>query len=46
MAEHIQTPDSLDIDPQETRSWLLRGLCATPAPKARDGKKRPFVDTW
>nr|WP_256873468.1 carboxyl transferase domain-containing protein [Pseudomonas taiwanensis] len=34
------------IDPQETRSWLLRGLNATPRPAPRAGKKRPFVDTW
>ncbi len=33
------------IDPQETRSWLLRGLNATPAPAPRTGKKRA-VDTW
>jgi len=34
------------IDPQETRAWLLRGLNATPRPTPRQGKKRPFVDTW
>jgi acetyl-CoA carboxylase carboxyltransferase component len=34
------------IDPQETRSWLLRGLNATPAPAPREGSKRSFVDTW
>ncbi|AOE83329.1 acetyl-CoA carboxylase family protein [Pseudomonas sp. TCU-HL1] len=34
------------IDPQETRAWLLRGLNAAPRPAAREGKKRPFVDTW
>jgi len=34
------------IDPAETRAWLLRGLNATPTPKAREGKKRAFVDTW
>ncbi|TWC36262.1 biotin-dependent enzyme [Pseudomonas sp. SJZ079] len=34
------------IDPQETRSWLLRGLSATPAPAVREGRKRSFVDTW
>ncbi|MBF7730163.1 carboxyl transferase domain-containing protein [Pseudomonas sp. N040] len=33
------------IDPQETRSWLLRGLAATPPPAPRTGKKRA-VDTW
>ncbi|BAN46419.1 carboxyl transferase domain-containing protein [Metapseudomonas resinovorans] len=34
------------IDPAETRAWLLRGLNAAAKPAARDGKKRPFVDTW
>lgn len=34
------------IDPAETRSWLLRGLNATPPAAPRQGKKRPFVDTW
>ena len=34
------------IDPQDSRSWLLRGLNATPRPAPRTGKKRPFVDTW
>jgi acetyl/propionyl-CoA carboxylase alpha subunit/acetyl-CoA carboxylase carboxyltransferase component len=34
------------IDPQETRTWLLRGLNAAPRPAPRSGKKRPFVDTW
>jgi acetyl-CoA carboxylase carboxyltransferase component len=34
------------IDPQETRSWLLRGLAATPPVAPRQGKKRPFVDSW
>ena len=33
------------IDPQETRSWLLRGLNATPAPALRTGRKRA-VDAW
>ncbi len=34
------------IDPLETRAWLLRGLNAAPRPVKREGKKRPFVDTW
>ncbi|WP_137823511.1 carboxyl transferase domain-containing protein [Pseudomonas sp. D(2018)] len=34
------------IDPEETRAWLLRGLTAAGRPARRDGKKRPFVDTW
>mgnify|MGYP003417581619 FL=1 len=34
------------IDPAETRAWLLRGLNATPPAAPRQGKKRPFIDTW
>jgi acetyl-CoA carboxylase carboxyltransferase component len=34
------------IDPQETRHWLLRGLAATAPAEARQGKKRPFIDSW
>ena len=34
------------IDPQETRQWLLRGLAATPPTPMRNGRKRPFVDSW
>jgi acetyl-CoA carboxylase carboxyltransferase component len=34
------------IDPADSRAWLLRGLNATPRPPRRDGKKRPFIDTW
>lgn len=34
------------IDPEETRAWLLRGLNAAPKPAPREGRKRPFVDTW
>jgi acetyl-CoA carboxylase carboxyltransferase component len=34
------------IDPLESRDWLLRGLASVPPAPARDGKKRPFVDTW
>ncbi|BCG22711.1 pyruvate carboxylase [Pseudomonas tohonis] len=34
------------IDPEETRAWLLRGLNAAPKPSPREGRKRPFVDTW
>lgn len=34
------------IDPADSRSWLLRGLNAAPRPPRRDGKKRPFIDTW
>ncbi|EQM71987.1 carboxyl transferase domain-containing protein [Pseudomonas tohonis] len=34
------------IDPEETRAWLLRGLNTAPKPTPREGRKRPFVDTW
>lgn len=34
------------IDPEQTRSWLSRGLNATPPMAPREGKKRSFVDTW
>jgi acetyl/propionyl-CoA carboxylase alpha subunit/acetyl-CoA carboxylase carboxyltransferase component len=33
------------IDPVETRTWLVRGLNATPKPAPRNGKKRA-IDTW
>ena len=34
------------IDPQETRSWLVRGMKACPVP-AVGGKRRPrFIDVW
>ncbi len=35
MAEHIQTPDSLDIDPQETREWheALAGVIEKEGPE-------------
>jgi acetyl-CoA carboxylase carboxyltransferase component len=34
------------IDPADTRRWILRGLDSVPAAPRRQGKKRPFVDTW
>jgi len=34
------------IDPADTRRWITSMLDAAPAPPRRDGKKRPFVDTW
>ena len=34
------------IDPRDTRSWIVRGLRAVPAPAPRSGKKRPSIDTW
>ncbi|MDB5070315.1 MAG: carbamoyl-phosphate synthase large subunit [Candidatus Eremiobacteraeota bacterium] len=34
------------IDPRDTRTWIIRGLRAVPAPPPRQGKKRPSIDTW
>ena len=34
------------IDPADTRSWILAGLRALPPKAKREGKKRPWVDTW
>lgn len=34
------------IDPMETRQWILAGLKSAPPPTPREGKKKPFVDTW
>ena len=34
------------IDPMETRRWIIRGLDSCPAPRPRESRKRPFVDTW
>lgn len=34
------------IDPAETRKWLVRGLSSVPAAETREGKKRPYIDTW
>ncbi len=34
------------IDPMATRQWILAGLKSAPKPPHRDGKKKPFVDTW
>jgi acetyl-CoA carboxylase carboxyltransferase component len=34
------------IDPADTRRVIVETLRAMPAPKAREGKKRPCVDTW
>jgi acetyl/propionyl-CoA carboxylase alpha subunit len=33
------------IDPAETRRWIVAGLESSPV-KPRDGKKRPYIDTW
>ncbi|MGE0420382.1 MAG: carboxyl transferase domain-containing protein, partial [Acetobacteraceae bacterium] len=34
------------IDPADTRRWIMRGLRMSGTPSARDGKRRPFIDTW
>jgi len=34
------------IDPAETRDWILKGLRSAPPPPKREGKKRPWIDTW
>jgi acetyl-CoA carboxylase carboxyltransferase component len=47
-AIHVASMLEIDdvIDPAETRCWIMRGLRAAPPPVARQGKKRPHVDTW
>ena len=34
------------IDPMETRRWIVSVLEARPPPQPREGRKKPFVDTW
>ncbi|HUJ04317.1 MAG TPA: hypothetical protein VLW75_11810, partial [Rhizomicrobium sp.] len=34
------------IDPAETRSWIMAGLRAVPAPPKREGKKLRWIDAW
>ena len=34
------------IDPKDSRSWIMRALHSAPEKPLREGKKRPFVDTW
>jgi acetyl-CoA carboxylase carboxyltransferase component len=34
------------IDPVDSRRRIVNALRAAPALQARDGKKRPFIDTW
>ncbi len=34
------------IDPMETRHWITSALEAAPEPVKREGKKKPFIDTW
>jgi acetyl/propionyl-CoA carboxylase alpha subunit len=44
MASFLEIDDV--IDPAESRSWIMRGLRSAPTPPPRNGKKRPFIDTW
>ena len=34
------------VDPVDTRRWLVMGLNSAPPVIPREGKKRPWVDTW
>ena len=34
------------IDPKDSRHWIVSGLKSVPKPVPREGKKRPFIDTW
>jgi hypothetical protein len=34
------------IDPADSRRWISTTFAAAPPPPPRDGKKRPFIDTW
>ncbi|MEK9749844.1 MAG: carboxyl transferase domain-containing protein, partial [Pseudomonadales bacterium] len=34
------------IDPKDTRHWIMAGFKSMPKPIPREGKKRPFIDTW
>ena len=34
------------IDPKDSRHWIMSGLKSAPKPVPREGKKRPFIDTW
>jgi acetyl/propionyl-CoA carboxylase alpha subunit/acetyl-CoA carboxylase carboxyltransferase component len=44
MASYLEIDDV--IDPLETRRWVTRGLLSVPAVVPKEGKRRPFVDTW
>ena len=43
-ATHFEIDDV--IDPADSRRWISSMLTSAPAPPARHGKKRSFVDTW
>ena len=44
MASHVEIDDV--IDPAETRARILSIIGSTKSWRARDGKKRPMVDSW
>jgi acetyl-CoA carboxylase carboxyltransferase component len=44
MASHLEIDDV--IDPADTRRWITSLLDAAPVPTPREGKKRPYIDTW
>jgi acetyl-CoA carboxylase carboxyltransferase component len=43
-ATHFEIDDV--IDPADSRRWIATMLTSAPPAPAREGKKRPFVDTW
>ncbi len=44
MAQAFEIDDV--IDPADSRRWILMALESAGAATARDGKKRPHIDTW
>jgi acetyl-CoA carboxylase carboxyltransferase component len=44
MASHLEIDDV--IDPADTRRWISSLFDAVPSAPRRDGKKRPYIDTW
>ncbi len=44
VASHFEIDDV--IDPADSRRWISAVLEAAPPPPARQGKKRPNIDTW
>ena len=44
MASYLEIDDV--IDPLETRRWIMQGLRSVPIPIPKEGKRRPFIDSW
>jgi len=44
VASHFEIDDV--VDPADSRRWITAILEASPAPRHREGKKRPNIDTW